>query len=159
MGRATLKVWLRMLQRDIRDQTPDARLAREEAESDAVRDDWVTSTHKSLVAAAMTPGTLCMHLLHIMLTTGRYDSDYLREKRNLLQQEIEGGESAANHSRQMMQFSLAADRLVGESFSKGVEARLATGHQPGNIPPGSMLQGGIAPNTLLQGGIAPNTLL
>ena len=71
----------------------------------------------------------------------------------------EGGESAANLSRQMMQFSLAADRLVGESFSKEVEARLATGHQPGNIPPGSMLQGGIAPNTLLQGGIAPNTLL
>ena len=79
-----------MLQRDTRDQTPDARLAREEAESDSVRDDWVTSTHKSLVAPAMTPGKLCMHLMHIMFPTGRYDSDSLREKRNLLQQEIEG---------------------------------------------------------------------
>jgi hypothetical protein len=33
------------------------------------------------------------------------------------------------HSRQLMQFELAANTLVGDSFSKETEAELATGQQ------------------------------
>ena len=44
-------------------------------------------------------------------------------------QGIKGGIPAADHSRQLMQLALAANKLVGDSFSKEVEAQLATGQQ------------------------------
>ena len=50
-------------------------------------------------------------------------------KYHILQQQIPGKKPGAVHSRQLMQFELAANTLVGESFSKETEAELATRQQ------------------------------
>ena len=64
-----------------------------------------------------------------MITKGMYHDDTLEAKHHILQQQIPGKVPAAVHSRQLMQFELAANTLVGDSFSKETEAELATGQQ------------------------------
>ena len=131
------------MQRDTKDQTPLALLEREDAESDAERDDWAPPAQGPRGGGHDTRFDVhapTAHHAHHREVRLRLPEG---ETKPATAGDCGGGESAANHSRQMMQFSMAANRLVGESFSKGVEARLATGHQPGNIPPGSMLQGNI----------------
>ena len=75
----------------------------------------------------MTPGTLCMYMLREIITKGMYHDDTLEAKYQILQQQIPGKVLAAVHSRQLMQFDLAANTLVGDSISKKTEAELATG--------------------------------
>ena len=77
----------------------------------------------------MTPGTLCMYMVREIITKGMYHDDTLEAKYHILQQQIPGKVPAAVHSRQLMQFELAANTLVGDSFSKETEAELATGQQ------------------------------
>ena len=131
LGRGTMQIWLRMLQRDIAGQEPDAVQARKKAEQDEDRDeeDHGMRGYECLDSESMTPGTLGMHMLHEMLTAGTYHGDTLVEKYSFLMQGIKGGIPAADHSRQLMQLALAANKLVGDSFSKEVEAQLATGQQ------------------------------
>ena len=83
----------------------------------------------SLNSGSMTPGTLCMYMVREIITKGMYHDDTLEAKYNILQAQIPGKVPAAVHSRQLMQFELAANALVGESFSKETEAELATGQQ------------------------------
>ena len=70
-----------------------------------------------------------MHLVREIITKGIYHDDTLEAKYHILQQQIPGRVPAAVHSRQLMQFELAANTLVGDSFSKETEAELATGQQ------------------------------
>ena len=84
-------------------------------------------------AEAMTPGTMCMHMLREILATGVYHDDTLVAKHSFLVSEVKGGLPAVVHSRQLMQLALAANRCVGDSFSKEVEQQLAT-HQQREAP-------------------------
>ena len=84
-------------------------------------------------AEVMTPGTMCMHMLREILATGVYHDDILMAKHSFLVSELKGGIPAAAHSRQLMQLALAANRCVGDSFSKEVEQQLAT-HQQREAP-------------------------
>ena len=43
-----------------------------------------SGSQRTLAAIGMTPGTLCMHLLHALITTSRSDIDFLMQKWNLL---------------------------------------------------------------------------
>ena len=80
----------------------------------------------SLNSGSMTPGTLCMYMLRVIITKGMYHDDTLEAKYHILQQQIPRKVPAAVYSRQLMQFKLAANTLVGDSFSKETEAELAT---------------------------------
>ena len=66
----------------------------------------------------MTIGTLCMCMLREIITKGMYHDDTLEAKYHILQQQIPEKVPGAVHSRQLMQFELAANALVGDSFSK-----------------------------------------
>ena len=88
----------------------------------------------------MTSGTLCMNMLREIITKGMYHDETLKAKYNILQHQIPGMASAADHSRQLMQFELAANTLVEDSFSKETEAELATGQQ--TAPPREAKQKG-----------------
>ena len=83
----------------------------------------------SLNEGSMTPGTLCMYMLREIVTKGMYQDDTLEAKYHILQQQIPGKVPVAVHSRHLMQFELAANTLVGDSFSKETGAELATGQQ------------------------------
>ena len=77
----------------------------------------------------MTSSTLCMYILSEINTKGMYHDDTMEAKYHNLQKQIPGKISGAVHSRQQMQFKLAANILVEDSFSKETEAELATGKQ------------------------------
>jgi hypothetical protein len=68
-------------------------------------------------ASEVSPGILCMYFLHRLLTTANTQRGGLVASGTHLMNGIQDGCTAADHCRQMMQFSLAADRLLGEFFS------------------------------------------
>ena len=65
----------------------------------------------------ISQGTLCMYLLHRLITTGVVQLSDLDAGCETLLSGAENRESALVHCCQQMQFMLAADRLVGEFFS------------------------------------------
>ena len=83
----------------------------------------------SLNSGSMTPGTLCMYMVREIITKGMYHDDTLEEKYNILQSQIPGKVPAAVHSRQLMQFELAANALLVDILIKEKEADIAGGEQ------------------------------
>ena len=59
-----------------------------------------------------------------MLQTGRYHTEDLQIRYSYLSGAVEGQHSAVAHTRHMMQLALAANRLVGTTFSEEVTRRL-----------------------------------
>jgi hypothetical protein len=59
-----------------------------------------------------------------MLHTGRYHIEVLQIRYSYLSGDVEGQYSAVAHTLHMMQLALAANRLVGVSFSDEVTRRL-----------------------------------
>ena len=133
LGQGTLRVWLGILQRDNVGQEPEAVRARGKAVEEAKREVFTLSGPQCFEAEVMTPGTMCMHMLQEMITSGVYHDDTLMEKHSSLVSGIRGGLPAADHSRQVKQLALAANKLAGDSFSKEVEQQLAT-HQQREAP-------------------------
>ena len=72
----------------------------------------------------MTAGVACMYILQVMLQTGRYHTKDLQIRYSYLSGAVEGQYSAVAHTRHMMQLALAANRLVGTTFSEEVTRRL-----------------------------------
>ena len=77
-------MWTKLLLRDPKSTTQAAGADRIRLEEDLSIEELAVASQRTLAATGMTPGSLCMHLLHAMLTTGRSDFDFLMQKRNLL---------------------------------------------------------------------------
>ena len=77
-------MWTKLLLRDPKSTTQEAGADRIRLEEDQSREEFAIASQRTLAATGMTPGNLCMHLLHAMLATGRSDFDFLMMKRNLL---------------------------------------------------------------------------
>ena len=79
-----MRLWTKLLLRDPKSSTQEARADRLRLEEDKSDEEPAIASQKTLSATGMTPGSLCMYLLHAMLTTGRSDFDFQMQKRNLL---------------------------------------------------------------------------
>ena len=116
MGREAMSIWLRMLKRDIITEGGNnaGALSKVQADIDGGIYTVLTDLH---ICHNLSKGTLCMYLLHRVITTGVTQLSDLVASCDSLLSGIENRESAIDHCRQMMQFMLAADRLVGDFFS------------------------------------------
>ena len=73
-------------------------------------------------ASEVTPGVLCMFFIRMLLSTAISQTSTLRANHALLQTGEVLGVAAADHTRGVMQFSLAADRILGSFFDpEGLE--------------------------------------
>ncbi len=79
-----MRMWTKLLLRDPKSTTQEAGADRIRLEEDQSIEEFAIASQRTLAATGMTPGNLCMHLLHAMLATGRSDFDFLTMKRNLL---------------------------------------------------------------------------
>ena len=113
-----------MLLRDIRNQGFDIEQARRRAQVDAEKDDYYILEPAHLDSNWVTAGVACMYILQVMLQTGRYHIEDLQIRYSYLSGAVEGQHSAVAHTRHMMQLALAANRLVGTTFSDEVTKRL-----------------------------------
>ena len=67
-----------------------------------------------------------MYLLQQMIYSGEYHAEDIVRGHSYLSGAVEGQYSAADHSRHLMQLSLAANRLVGPNFSREVVGRMTS---------------------------------
>ena len=122
VGRGALDIWLRMVMRDI---TVKGDVSQREIEnlqrSISMRDFQIIKvTHFN--ASEVTPGVLCMFFIRMLVSTANSQISTLRANHTLLQTGEVGGVAAADHTRGVMQFSLAADRMLGSFFDpEGLE--------------------------------------
>ena len=124
MARGAMRIWTRMLLRDIPSQGFDIEQVRRRAQVDAEKDDYYIMEPAHLDSNRMTAGVACMYILQVMLQTGRYHTEDLQIRYSYLSGAVEGQHSAVAHTRHMMQLALAANRLVGTTFSDEVTRRL-----------------------------------
>ena len=127
-----MSIWLRMLKRDITTGCGNnaGALSRVQAEIDGGNYTVLPDRH---ICHDLSQGTLCMYLLHRIITTGVTQLSYLVTSCDTLLSGAENRENALYHCRQMMQLMLAADRLVGDFFSpellQELNPRLQKGRQ------------------------------
>jgi hypothetical protein len=82
----------------------------------------IKATH--FAASEVTPGVLCMFFIRMLVSTANSQISTLRANHTLLQTGEVGGVAAADHTHGVMQFSLAADRMLGSFFDpEGLEER------------------------------------
>ena len=75
-------------------------------------------------ADEVTPGVLCMFFIRMLISTANSQISTLTANYNLLQTGEVEGVAAADHTRGVMQFALAADRILGGFFDpEGLEGR------------------------------------
>ena len=119
MGREAMAIWLRMLKRDITTGGGNnaVALARVQADIDG---GVYTVLRDHLISRDLSQGTLCMYLLHRLITTGVFLLSDLDAGCDQLLSGAENRENALVHCCKMMQFMLAADRLAGDFFSQGM---------------------------------------
>ena len=67
-----------------------------------------------------------MYLLQQMIYSGEYHAEDIVRGHSYLSGAVEGRYSAADHTRHLMQLSLAANRLVGPNFSREVVGRMTS---------------------------------
>jgi len=67
-----------------------------------------------------------MYLLQQMIYSGEYHAEDMVRGHSYLSGAVEGQYSAADHTRHLMQLSLAANRLVGPNFSREVVGRMTS---------------------------------
>ena len=67
-----------------------------------------------------------MYILQQMIYSGEYHIEDLVVRHSYLSRTVEGQYSAADHTRHLMQLSLAANRLVGPNFSREVVGRMTS---------------------------------
>ena len=67
-----------------------------------------------------------MYLLQQMIYSEEYHADGIVRGHSYLSGAVEGQYSAADHTRHLMQLSLAANRLVGPNFSREVVGRMTS---------------------------------
>ena len=75
-------------------------------------------------ASEVTPGVLCMFFIRMLISTANSQISTLTANFTLLQTGEVEGVAAADHTRGVKQFSLAADRILGSFFDpEGLEGR------------------------------------
>ena len=75
-------------------------------------------------ADEVTPGVLCMFFIRMLVSTANSQISTLTANYTLLQTGEVEGVAAADHTRGVMQFALAADRILGGFFDpEGLEGR------------------------------------
>ena len=122
IGRGALDIWLRMVMRDITVKGDGSQREIENLQrSISLRDfQIIKATH--FAASEVTPGVLCMFFIRMLVSTANSQISTLRANHMLLQTGEVGGVAAADHTRGVMQFSLAADRMLGSFFDpEGLE--------------------------------------
>ena len=67
-----------------------------------------------------------MYLLQQMVYSGEYHAEDMVRGHSYLTGAVEGQYSAADHTRHLMQLSLATNRLVGPNFSREVVGRMTS---------------------------------
>ena len=67
-----------------------------------------------------------MYLLQQMIYSGEYHTDDMVRGHSYLSGAVEGQYSATDHTRHLMQLSLAANRLVGPNFSREMVGRMTS---------------------------------
>ena len=93
-------------------------MERDRVQEDLDNSAYTISQAMHFQASEVSPGILCMYFLHRLLTTANTQRGGLVASGTYLMDSIQDGCTAADHCRQMMQFSLAADRFLGEFFSR-----------------------------------------
>jgi hypothetical protein len=124
IGRGALDIWLRMVMRDITVKGDGSQREIENLQRSISLRDFQTIKATHFAASEVTPGVLCMFFIRMLVSTANSQISTLRANHSLLQTGEVGGVAAADHTRGVMQFSLAADRMLGSFFDpEGLEGR------------------------------------
>ena len=122
IGRGALDIWLRMVMRDITVKGDGSQREIENLQRSISLRDFQTIKATHIAASEVTPGVLCMFFIRMLVSTANSQISTLRANHTLLQTGEVGGVAAADHTRSVIQFSLAADRMLGSFFDpEGLE--------------------------------------
>ena len=122
IGRGALDIWLRMVLRDATVKGDGSQREIENLQRGIAMRDFQIIKPTHFAAREVTPGVLCMFFIRMLVSTANSQISTLRANHMLLQTGEVGGVAAADHTRGVMQFSLAADRILGRFFDpEGLE--------------------------------------
>ena len=117
VGRGALEIWLRMVMRDITRQEDGSQEERKNLQSEIANDEFTTPQPVRFNSREVTHGILCIFLLYKLLSTANSQIGDLRVNSSHHEIGEVDGVSAADHCRGLMQFSFAANRILGDLLS------------------------------------------
>lgn len=117
VGRGALNIWLRMVMREITRQEDGSQEERKNLQLDVAIDEFTTPQPVRFNAREVTHGVLCIFLLYKLLSTANSQVGDLRVNSSHLMIGQVDGVFAADHCRGLMQFSFAANRILGDLLS------------------------------------------